>query len=297
MARRPFLIEGMLLLATLAWGLSFIWVKQITQSGMGTDLFIALRFGAAALIMTPFCIKALKRATRADFIYGGLIGVLMYLAMAFQTYGLMYTTPANSGFITAAYVAFVPFTAWLVLKKKPTLRVYFTAGLCVVGLYILTVGGTGIDASVGNLLTLVCALAWSFQVTLVTKAARKGSMLLLTWLPLVVMFALSLILGTIMGSLSFEGVDIKAAMLPIGLCVLFPTLLAGLAQTYAQRYIEPNKAAVIYTLESVFACAISALLGMERMTPALFMGGGLVVAAVLLGEIKPKKDSQKEETP
>jgi len=297
MARRPYFIEGMLLLATIAWGLSFIWVKQITLSGMGTDLFIALRFGAAAVLMSPFCIKALRSASRADLVNGCLIGVLMYLAMAAQTYGLMYTTPANSAFITAAYVAFVPFTAWFMLGKRPTARVYLTAGLCVVGLYILTVGGTGIDANLGNLITLGCAVAWSIQVSLVTKAARKGSLLLLTWLPLVVMFIISLVMGTALGTLSFEGVDVRAAAWPLGLSVLFPTLLAGLAQTYAQRYVEPNKAAVIYTLESVFACVISALMGMERLTPSLFIGGGLVVAAVLLGEIRFKKDVLKEETP
>lgn len=290
-------MEGLLLLATLAWGLSFIWIKQVDLSGMNPNLFIAIRYAIAVAAMTPFCLKELRRISRRELGYGLLIGALMYLAMAFQTYGMAYTTPANSAFITTAYVIFVPFTSWLVLKKRPKMGVYLSVILCLAGLYVLTLGpGQVLEANLGNLLTMVCAISWSFQVAVLTKAGRQCGIKVLTLVPLMVMLVISLGVTAATGGFTLAGVDVKAAMIPTVLCALFPTLLAGVAQTYAQRHIEPSKAAVIYTLESVFACVISVLMGLEKMTATLALGGGLILAAMALGEVLERRQAKKEGT-
>lgn len=283
-----------MLFATISWGMAFIWIKQITETGMDTNAFVAIRYGIAALLMTPFCIKELRRITRRELMYGGIIGGLMYVAILFQTYGLMYTTPANSGFITTAYVVFVPFTTWIIMKKKPSLGVMASIALCLGGIYVLTMGGESLEANLGNLMTLGCALCWSVQVAILSKAARECGIKVLTIVPIYLMLIFSAVAALVGGGFDFGGVDVRAAMTPIVLCALFPTLLAGVAQAYAQRFIDPSKAAIIYTLESVFACIASIMLGMEKMTPNLAAGGAMVIGAIVLNEFFARKKEKKE---
>jgi len=280
------LMEAMLLFATLFWGLSFIWIKQVSNWGIDANVFLTLRYSIAALLILPFCTKELRTITRRELIYGLLIGVLMFLAMGFQTYGLNHTTPANSAFITTTYVVFVPFASWIVMRQRPQGYVGIPIALCVLGLYILTLGGgEKLGFNLGNLFTLVCAVAWAFQVTVLSKAGAACRIKALTILPLLTVTTISSVVTVASGVPLRSFIEIGSAWLPIVLSALFPTLLAGMAQAVAQRSVTPTRAAMIYSLESVFACGASALMGMDTLSLHLTGGGAMIVAAVALNEL------------
>lgn len=286
-----FLTELLLLLATTAWGFSFIWVKQVSDAGVDANAFLVMRYGLAALLLIPFSLKELSSLTGREVRYGLCIGALMYIAMRLQTAAMAYTTPANSAFITTAYVVLVPFTGWLLLGQRPGKRVFLPVLLCVAGLYILNLsGGERLTLNIGNAISMVCAVAWAFQVSVLSRAGSKCRIKAITIIPIAVVAVISCFafgLSDTPINQAFSG--LYGAWTPIILCALFPTLLAGAAQTYAQRRIAPTKAAMIYSLESVFACIISVFMGFDSMSSSLLLGGSMIVAAILLNELSAKE--------
>jgi len=293
---RPFFMESLLLLATLFWGASFVWCEDIANTGIDTNAYVAIRYAMAVLLMLPVFWKDVKNASRTDWIHGLVLGILYYLCQATQVWGLLYTTPANGSFITAAYVVLVPFTSWLILKQKAERRVYLALPLCLAGLYVLNISpGEGLHWNLGNLITLGCAVCWAFQMTYISYAGRTTKTSLLTILPL--MFA-SVISGTaalVTGGFVMEGVAVGSFFRTVILLVLFPTIGAGLCQSHAQKFVAPSKAAVIYTIESVFACTLSVLLGYDEPSARLFLGGALIVSAILITEVRLPAKKKKEE--
>ena len=186
---RPFFMETLLLMATLFWGASFVWCEDIANTGIDTNAYVSIRYALAVLVMLPFFWKDVRKATRQDWLHGLILGVLYYLCQATQVWGLLYTTPANGSFITAAYVVLVPITSWIILKQKAEKTVFLALPLCVAGLYVLNMApGEGLQFNLGNLITLGCAVCWSFQVTCITWCGRTTKTTLLTILPLIILF-------------------------------------------------------------------------------------------------------------
>ena len=295
---RPFFMETLLLMATLFWGASFVWCEDIANTGINTNAYVSIRYAIAVLIMLPFFWKDVRSATKRDWLHGLILGVLYYLCQATQVWGLLFTTPANGSFITAAYVVLVPLTSWLILRQKADKTIFLALPLFVSVLYVLNFApGEGLQMNLGNLITMGCAVCWSFQVTCITWCGRTTKTTLLTILPL--MFA-SLISGAaalFSGGFTMEGVQVGKFFTTVILLVLFPTIGSGLCQSYAQKFVPPAKAAVIYTIESVFACTLSVLLGYDQPSARLFLGGALIVSAILVTEVKLPGRKRKEELP
>lgn len=293
---RPFFMETLLLLATLFWGASFVWCEDIANTGVNTNAYVSIRYALAVLLMLPVFWKDVRRATRQDWMHGLLLGILYYLCQATQVWGLQYTTPANGSFITAAYVVLVPFTSWLIMKQKADKSVFLALPLCVAGLYVLNLSpGEGLQWNLGNLITLGCAVCWSFQVTYISHAGRTTKTTLLTILPLMFASAISGSVALFTGGYNMEGVAVGKFAFTVILLVLFPTIGSGLCQSYAQKFVPPANAAVIYTIESVFACTMSVLLGYDEPSARLFLGGALIVSAILVTEVRlPGKKSKEE---
>ena len=295
--RAKWFLELLLVLVTLFWGLSYIWVKRITDAGMNVNAFASIRYIIATGCMLPLTMRELKTATKTDWKNGFIIGGLLYGALFFQTTGLNYTTPASSAFITTAYVVMVPFVMWVLMKKKPEKQILLAILICVVGLYFLNMQpGQGLTLNFGNLLTLVCALCWALQVTYVSVAGQQTGTKLLAFLPLITgaIFATAASLCT--GAYSGLAEVLPQVWVYVVLCALMPSVACGLLQAYVQKYLDPASAAVIYTLESVITCVVSVLMGFEHLSVRLVLGGGLIIGAVLLAQLPlpGKKNKEKE---
>lgn len=279
--------ELVLLGVTLAWGGSFVLVKEAVAS-LGTFWLLTLRFAlAAAALGLVFGRRAFDLGTvvprgaalRSAF----FVGVLLWAGFALQTAGLVFTTPARSGFITGTYVAMVPLLARAFLKRPLSRRLAFAVLCAVLGIGLLSdLRGEG--ANLGDALTLFGALAFAAHMVALARYAPRLATPGLTFVQMASVAACSLpfALASSGGALPTLG----AASLPT-LAFLGLVCSAGgfLGQTYGQRHTTPTRAALILSLESLFAALVSVAVGAETLTALQWLGGLLLLSGVIVGEL------------
>lgn len=283
---------AMLLVTTVTWSMSFIWSKQVTNTGMASEVYLFVRYGLASLILLPFAVKSLKVMTKRQLMAGLIMGAIFFGGIFFQTLGIAMTTPSNSSFITTAYIVMAPFTTWMMTREKPSRGIYSAAILCLAGIYILNMKpGETIALTYGNVLTLIGAFGWALQLSYTSVAGKFVPPVLLSFLSFAVT-SLGGLLTALVGGSIFEttGAQLSSAALPIFLAALFPTIVANLVQVWAQPKVDANRAAIIYSLEAVFATLISIIIGMDKWSASVAVGGGIIFAAVMLAQFGGKKD-------
>lgn len=274
-----------LLFATLIWGTSFV-VVQKALAELPVFHLLACRFLLATLLLLPLARGgpgSWSREIRRD---GAAIGVLLFAGFTLQTYGLLWTTPSRSAFLTGLSVVLVPIVA---LAFGRRLRPWPTAGsLCAaLGLYLLYrpsgEDSAAVPFGLGDALTLACAVVFAVWVLVVERVVRRHPVRELAVLQFGVVTALSLpsFLFIPPTADEFSGFAI-GAILVMG---ILATAGAFLCQLYAQRHLTAVETGVILTLEPVVAAAFSVLLGVESWTASLTYGGALVLAAMLLSEL------------
>ena len=263
-----------LFLVSVVWGATFPLVKASLSyiSPMG---FIALRFLLASSILFLFYFKRVFRnrdALKASFI----LGIFLFLGYAFQTIGLNYTTSSNAGFITGLYVVFTPLFARFIVKERLTWRVGAALLLSLLGLYLLS-GVSGFNF--GDLLELMCAIAYGIHVSLIGKFSTQKDSATLTILQLFFVF--------LFASIWWGGEGFSINMTPLlafGIVFtgIFASAIGILLQVKAQRQISPSRAAIVFTTEPVFAGLFSFLFLGESFTEMGIMGAALILLGMLL---------------
>ncbi|MBQ1270293.1 MAG: DMT family transporter [Clostridia bacterium] len=285
--------EAMLMITTTAWSMSFVWSKIATNTGMAPEVYLFLRYGLAALLLFPFALRHFKTATKQQVMMGCSMGVLFFAAMIFQTIGITMTTPSNSSFITTIYVVIAPFTTWIMMKHKPSKSIYAAVILCLIGIYVLNMKpGEVLAMNLGNVLTLIGAIGWALQVTYTSMVGDKMPPSLLSFLTFGTLAACGLAHCLLTGALATTtAAQLSGSAQSIVLAAIFPTIVANLVQVIAQPKVDANKATVIYTLEAVFATIFSIILGLEELTMSVVLGGGIIMAGVLVAQLGGKKEN------
>ncbi len=292
--QNAWLFNLMLIGTAFLWGVSFLWVKDALNAGLDSSFFLFLRYLLASLIWLPFCGKEVKKLTFRQVLMGLTVGFFLYAAMLVQTIALGMTTPSNSAFITTSYVVLTPFVVWALLRQKPKKKIYACAALCFLGLYVLTrVPGESFSLSFGDGLTLVSALLFALQMTFLYRFSSQLPSKVLTFLPQATTCVLSFITALVTEKVTFQGVDVKAALIPTLLVVFLATLAAGYFQTVGQKNVEPSRCAIIFSLESVFACIASVVMGYEPLTTNLVAGGLIIVTSIIISELPSKADRRQ----
>lgn len=270
-----------LLGSTAAWGASFVLVQRGIER-LEPFHFIALRFALGALLLLPLLRGGWTHDVRRE---GVVIGAVLFAGFALQTYGLLWTTPSRSAFLTGLSVVFVPVVGLAAGVYRPRFGPIAGTLCAAAGLWVLyrpEAGGAPFNR--GDALTVGCAVAFAAYVVLVGRAVRRQPMAPLAVVQLLVVAALaapSLLLEPPARE-DFAGFALPAIAVTGVLC----TALAFLGQFYAQRHLDAIETGVILTLEPVFAAAASILAGAERWSAALLLGGALIVAAMLLTELE-----------
>ena len=279
--------NALLLLTGAIWGMAFV-AQSTAMEAIGPFLFIALRFAVACVVVAPFALLEMRRAPRpmevGDHKVHALVGVALFLGMAFQQVGLLTTTVTNSGFLTGLYVVFVPLIGIALFRQWPHPIVWPCIALAVTGVAMLG-GGLG-SFAIGDLYTLICAAFWGLQVVLIGRFVRtSGRPIALALMQFVVTTVLASVVAIAIEPIEWE------AITRVGWEILYTgTLASGLAftlQIVGQRYTTAPQAAIILSSESLFAALFGALVLGERLGALGLAGCGLIFLAMLLVELVP----------
>ena len=280
------LAKPMLLAAPIIWGTSFVVMKHSLDSF--TPLYLlAFRFTAAALVLALVFWRSWRYLDR-DYLAGGLAaGTMLFLAYAFQTFGLERTTSGKNAFLTAVYCVIVPFLNWAVSRQRPDRWNLLAAVVCVAGIGLVSLSGEGgnLTMGLGDALTLICGFFFAAHIIVVNRWAQGRDIFLLTTLQFA-FFALWSWVGALLFREPFPGALSGDAVFGLVYLVFFASCGGLLFQNIGQKYTVPATAAVLLSLEAPFGVLSSVLVGEEALNPAMMVGFALIFLAVLCPETK-----------
>ncbi|NTU55032.1 MAG: DMT family transporter, partial [Anaerolineales bacterium] len=155
----------------IIWGSAFVAQRIAGQMG-SVYLFNGVRYLLAGLVVYPF-VRLKTPMPREQFKWMFIAGCLLFVAAALQQAGMQYTTAGNAGFITSLYVVLVPFVLLVGWREKPHWMSVVAVGMAVIGAYLLSTGGKGLEVQRGDALELVGALFWALHVVVLGKFASR----------------------------------------------------------------------------------------------------------------------------
>lgn len=278
--------------ATVIWGSAFI-AQSVGMDKIGPFTFQAVRCFLAVVFLFPASALFSKGkpfwkswADPALWRSGVICGLALFAASSLQQIGLVYTDAGKAGFLTAMYIVFVPFLG-LFLGQKPGRNALLSLIPAIVGLYLLSCTSvSGINK--GDVLLLLCAVAFSVQILLIDRHCAGLDGLKLNCIQALVAAVLS-----VPWALLTETVDasrIASCWLPLGYAGVLSMGVAYTLQIVGQKRVAPSAAALLMSLESVFAALFGWLLLHETMTRAEELGCVLVFAAVVMSQLPEKKE-------
>ncbi len=286
--------DFVLLLVAFVWGTTFVIVKQAIAE-VEVYPFLFLRFTLSSVCMILIFARRLPKIDKSVVFSGALLGIFLFLAYAFQTTGLAHTSASNAGFITGLNVIFVPIFSIVMFRRTPEPLTIAGIIIATAGLLLLTGGHWG-GFNRGDLLVLFCAICVAMHILLTGRYAPVMDVYLLATVQIGVVALLSLPFTiSSLSSISF-GIPL-AVWMAIIFTGLLATVFAFVAQTSAQRFTPPARAALILLMESVF-CAITArFYGGEKLSGVALAGGVLMVLGMALAELRRTKHERMDNPP
>jgi drug/metabolite transporter (DMT)-like permease len=273
--------ELALLSITVIWGSTFTITKVLLQ-GIEPFTYVASRFILASLLFAVLFRKKLTIAETLKSRAGLILGMLLFLGFSLQTVGLQFTTASKSAFITGLMVIMTPVLQVIIEKRPPKLGNIIGIALVTVGLYFLT-SPEGSEFNIGDLLTLGCALAFALYIVYLDVFSKDVAPEGLT----LAQFLFSGIAGLAI-AVAIEPLEViftQGLVIAILYLTVFATIVAIYVQTKYQKDTTPTRAAVIFSAEPVFAGIIAYVVLNEVIGALGLLGGGLIVAGVLVSEL------------
>jgi drug/metabolite transporter (DMT)-like permease len=274
------LIYTLLLVAvTAVWGWTFVVVQDAIVL-YGVIPFLAVRFVLAGAALAPIYATKLTRRT---LLVGSGIGVVLAAGYLFQTTGLLFTTPTNSGMITGLFVVFAPLADRLLFGANLSRQVLLAVVLSLVGMVLLA-GGSPEGANWGDLLTLLCAAALGLHIALLSRYAASYHAGALTLAQILAMALLFVVAWPFFDTIALPQPAVWVALLVTG---LLASAGAFLVQTTVQQHIPAARTAIILTMEPVFAALFGYWLAGDRLVAIQILGALMILSALVIGEGVP----------
>ncbi len=290
MAKRSWLADFCLLLAALIWGVAFV-PQRTAMEHMGPFFFTALRFGLGAVVLLPLLawrngnvtpISPGVRRPRLGLWTGGMAtGALLFVAISFQQSGIVFTTAGKAGFISGLYVVVVALLG-LLWGQRIALLTWLGAAAAVVGLYLLAVPHDW-DVNRGDVLVFASIFAWAGQIQMIGYLTGHVRVVPLA----IVEFATCAVLSLIVAA-CFEPLNFAAVRAATGEILYTGVLSAGVAYTLqiaGQKGAPPTHAAIIMSLETVFAALAGWLILSESLPLRGVIGCCLMLAGMLVSQL------------
>ena len=276
----------LIVLATIIWGSSFVVMKS-SVNVLPTFWLLAIRFSFAAIVLAVVFWKQWRLLDRQYLVGGTVMGFCLFVAYAFQTFGLEQTTSGKNAFFTAVYCVIVPFLYWAIARRRPDRYNVLAAFLCIAGIALVSVTGENATAfNMGDILTLIGGFFFACHIVAVSKYSEGRDIFLLTTLQFA-SFAIFSWIGALFASSAPDPAVFDSSLIfGLAYLVIFASCGALLFQNIGQKYTAPSTAAVLLSLEAPFGVFFSILFADERPTPLMFVGFALIFVAVVCSETK-----------
>ena len=280
------------LITTFIWGTAFI-AQDTGMDNIGPLTFNSSRFLVGFLTILPFAIlieknkikKEIKNNTKLFIKYLIFMGVSLFLGTFLQQAALQYTNIANAAFFTVFYVPFVPIILFIIYKEKVHWSIWPSIALCIVGVYLLT-DFSDAEIMLGDTLVIFCSIFWALHIIFAGKFMQNFNIpMFYATLQAAFVFLLSIFFALI-----FEEVILSNILLELSSILYAGVLSGGVAftlQMYAQKNIEEAPAAIIYSLEGVFAAIAGWIILDQFLKFNNIIGCFLILFAVILSQILP----------
>ncbi len=296
----------LLLLTAAIWGFAFV-AQRAGMEFVGPFTFNDVRFALGSISLIPLILyfennnkkrPKKKIADKHFLLFSIFAGILLFSGATFQQIGLQYTTAGKAGFITGLYVVIVPFLS-VIFKKVPDLWTFIGTFVAASGMYFLSINGDYqisdhnflelvnlliSEISKGDMLVFICAFFFASHVILIGWLSRKADPLKISALQFAICSFLSLVFAIFTETITISG--LKGAFFPILYGGLFSVGIAYTLQVVAQKKADPSHAAIILSLESVFAVIGGSLLLGEVFTNRARFGCALMLFGILLSQKK-----------
>ena len=282
--RRTSLLAAAALLALAAcWGSTFFLIKDLLDRVPTLD-FLAVRFAIASLALLLVAPRALGRLSPTVRKNAAVLGLLYGIAQILQTTGLAHTPASISGFVTGLYVVFTPLLAAAILRTRIPPVTWVAVVLATIGLGVLAL--RGFSVGYGELITLASAVLYALHIVALGAWSSAQDAVGMTILQIMVIAVVCTLAtapdGIVLPDRAGDWVSVVYMAVIVG-------ALGLLGQTWAQAHLPPTRSALIMSMEPVFASVFAVWLGGEHLTSRLLLGGSMVLVAMLIVELAPRR--------
>jgi drug/metabolite transporter (DMT)-like permease len=288
--------NALLFLAAAIWGFAFV-AQRAGMEYVGPFTFNAVRFCLGGIVLIPLLLRGGGRVNIEDgsphpmrtggiLLGGGLAGLFLFLGASLQQMGIVHTTAGKAGFITGLYVIIVPIMG-LCWGRRSGLGTWLGATLAIAGLYFLSIT-EHFTISTGDLLVLLGAFVWAGHVHIIGWLSPRIDSIRLAFLQFMACSALSLIAAAFTENITMPG--LQGAAIPILYAGLISSGVAYTLQVVAQRKVRPAHAAIILSLEAVFAVLGGWLMLEEVLTSRELLGCVLMLSGMFVSQLGIKSD-------
>jgi len=286
----------LLLLTAAIWGFAFV-AQRVGMEFVGPFTFNGVRFALGACSLIPLILyykkssqDTGKRPHELKCVVGAglLAGLVLFLGATLQQIGLVYTTAGKAAFITCLYIVLVPMLG-IFLKQYISISTWFGCLLAILGLYLLCVKENFL-ISYGEFLELVGAFFWAIHILVIDRFAKKVDILKLSFVQFMTCSILSLITALFIESISIEALG--QALVPILYGGIFSVGIAYTLQVVGQKNAEPSHAAIILSMETVFAAIGGWIILNEKLGIQELLGCAIMLVGMLLSQLQNIKSLQ-----
>lgn len=282
----------MLVLVTLCWGVSY-YLTDLSLTDLSPFTLNAFRFLGAFLIASVFMFPKLKNVNKTTLKYSVFVAIALVFVYMGSTFGVMYTSLSNSGFLCALTVVFTPIFAFLFKKQIPDKKLAIVLVMAVVGIGLLTLNEK-LKPALGDIFSIMCAVTYAADLLITETAVAKEEVnaFQLGVFQLGFTGLFNLILAFVLEKPHFPGSGkIWGTVLFL---TIFCTGIAFIVQAVAQQYTSASHVGVIFTLEPVFAGIVAFFLAGEILLPRAYAGAALLIISLFVMECDFKGQKKKE---
>jgi drug/metabolite transporter (DMT)-like permease len=281
-----------LLLTAIIWGIAFV-AQSVGMDYVGPFTFIAIRNVIGVIVLLPVVYfmgrnKENKetKENKKDLITGGIsCGIFLFIASAFQQFGVKSTSVGKAGFITAMYIVLVPIVG-MFMHKKTSAKVWIGVALAVIGMYFLCISKGESGMQIGDILVFICAITFSFHILTVDHFSPRVDGVKMSCIQFMTCGVLSAVFMLIFEEPNMS--DILSAWIPILYAGALSSGVAYTLQIVGQKGMNPTVASLILSLESVVSALAGWIILHQQLSAREIIGCAVAFAAIIIVQLPDK---------